>query len=240
MFGHELVHVVCKGFWLERIHGLTINVQWQSCIRNTRHGQCRMFSKELNWLTHVLGSRGAVETDDIDAHAFEDGERGVDVGAEQHATRRVERDLSLNRQVDIRFAESLMNARDGGFDFENVLRGFDEKKIDAALNETDGLFTESIDEFIIFDVREFGIVGGRKFARWSDRASHEAGLTCLLGIFIGKSACELRRCDVDLDDAVLQVVFCHRETVRAEGVRLQHIHADFKERAMDFFHGFRI
>ena len=73
----------------------------------------------------MFGSGGAVETDDVDAHAFKDGERCVDVGAEQHATGRIKRDLSLDRQVDIRFAESFVNARDGGFDFENVLRSFD-------------------------------------------------------------------------------------------------------------------
>jgi hypothetical protein len=38
----------------------------------------------------------------------------------------------------------------------------------------------------------------------------------------------------------LQFVFHHRQAVRAEGVRFEHIHADFEKRAVDFFHGFGI
>ena len=45
---------------------------------------------------------------------------------------------------------------------------------------------------------------------------------------------------VDLDDAVLQFVFRHRDAVGTEGVRFEHVHADLEERAMDFFHGFGI
>ena len=141
---HKLVHVICKRFRFKRIHGLTIHIQRQSRIWNARNGQRGIFAEEADRLAHVFGSRGAVEPDDVDAHAFEDGERRVDVGAEQHATRRVQRDLSLDRQPGLSLIEGFVNARDGGFDFENVLRGFDQKKIDAALNETDSLLAENI------------------------------------------------------------------------------------------------
>ena len=45
---------------------------------------------------------------------------------------------------------------------------------------------------------------------------------------------------VDLDDSVLQTVFFHGDAVGTEGVRFEHIHADFEERAVDFLHGFGI
>ena len=38
----------------------------------------------------------------------------------------------------------------------------------------------------------------------------------------------------------MQFIFLHRQTVGAEGVRFEHVHADFEEGAVDFFHGFGI
>ena len=57
-----------------------------------------------------------------------------------------------------------MNADDGGFDFENVLRGFDEQQIHAAADQTDRLLAEDIGEFVEGDIGEFGVIGGGKFA----------------------------------------------------------------------------
>ncbi len=59
-------------------------------------------------------------------------------------------------------------------------------------------------------------------------------------ILIRQTAREACRCLVNLDDPVLQFVFCHRNAVRAEGVRLEHVHSDLEERAVDFFHGFGV
>ena len=75
-------------------------------------------------------------------------ERGVDVGAEQHATGRIERDLGLDRQIDPCLVEGFVNARDGGLDFEDVLRGFDQQQIHAAADQTDSLLAENIGQFI--------------------------------------------------------------------------------------------
>ena len=100
----------------------------------------------------MFGSSGAVETDDVNAHAFENRERGVDVGAEQHASRRVERDLRLNGQINLRLFKGLMQTRDRGFDFEDVLRCFDEQKINAASYQTDSLLGERGDQLIVCDV----------------------------------------------------------------------------------------
>jgi len=56
----------------------------------------------------------------------------------------------------------------------------------------------------------------------------------------GYSACQRRSGLVDLDHALFQAIFRHGQAIGAEGVGLDHIHADFKERAVDFFHGFGI
>ena len=75
VLGHELVQVFGERFRLERIHGLTIHVERQTRVGDARNGQRGIFAEDADGLAHVLGSGGAVETDDIDAHAFKDGER---------------------------------------------------------------------------------------------------------------------------------------------------------------------
>ena len=66
-----------------------------------------------------------------------------------------------------------------------------------------------------------------------------ADLFCLAE-FICETTSKARGGFVDLDHAVAQFVFCHRDAVGTECIRLDHIHADLEERAMDFFHGFGI
>ena len=132
MLGHKFVQIICKRFGLKRINSLTIHVERKTRVGDARNGQRGIFAEDADGLAHVLGASGTVEADDVDAHAFEDGERGVDVGAEQHAAGRIERDLSLDRQIDLSLVEGFVDARDGGFDFEDVLRGFDEEHIHAA------------------------------------------------------------------------------------------------------------
>ena len=240
VLGHEFIQVVRKRFGLERIDCLSIHIERQPRVGDARNGERGIFAEDADGLAHVLGARGAVETDDVDAHAFEDGERGVDVGAEQHATRRIERDLRLDRQIDLSLVEGFVDARDRSFDFEDVLRGFDEQHIHAAADQTDSLFAESLGKIVEADVGKVGIIGGGQFARRSDGTRDETRLTCFLGIFICKATRKARGGFVDLDHTVLQFVFRHRDAVGTEGVRFEHIHADLEERAMDFFHGFGI
>ena len=108
------------------------------------------------------------------------------------------------------------------------------------MNETDGLFAEGVDEFIVFDVREFRVIGRRQFAGRADGTRNETRLTGLRSKFIGHFAGKACRGNIDLNDAVLQFVFHHRQTIRAEGVGFEHVHAGFEERAMDFFNGFGV
>ena len=143
---------------------MTIHIERQSRVGDARNGQRGIFAEDADRLAHVLGSGGTVEADDVDAHAFEDGERSVDVGAEQHAACRVQRDLGLDRQIDSSLIEGFVQTCDGGFDFEDVLRGFDEQQVNPAADQTDGLLAEGIGEFVECDIGQVGVVGGGEFA----------------------------------------------------------------------------
>ena len=101
VLGHEFIKIIRERFRLKRINGLTVHVERKPGVGNARNGQRGLFAEDADGLAHVLGARGAVETDDINAETFEDGERGFDVRAEQHASGRIERDLSLDRQINL-------------------------------------------------------------------------------------------------------------------------------------------
>ncbi len=58
----------------------------------------------------MLRAGGAVQADHIDAHAFQDGQRGGHVGAQQHPPGGIQRDLGLERQVDAGLFEGLVDA----------------------------------------------------------------------------------------------------------------------------------
>ena len=100
----------------------------------------------------MLGPRGAVQTDDIDPHAFEDGDGGVNIRAKQHASGGIERDLRLDRQIDSGLIKGCMDAPDRGFDFKDILRGLDEQHIHPAADQTDSLFAENLGEVIEGDI----------------------------------------------------------------------------------------
>ncbi len=121
MFGHKFVEVIGKRFRLERIDRLAIHVERKPGVGNARDRQSGIFAQDTDGLAHVLGSYRAVETDNIYAHPFQNGQRGVDIGAEQHAAGRVERDLGLDRQKDLGLVHGFVTADDSSLDFENIL-----------------------------------------------------------------------------------------------------------------------
>jgi len=81
MLGDEFIQVIRKWFRLKRIDCLPIHIKREPRIWNARNRQRGVFAKEANRLAHVFGPRGTIETDDINAHAFKDRKRCVDISA---------------------------------------------------------------------------------------------------------------------------------------------------------------
>ncbi len=69
----------------------------------------------------------------------------------------------------------LVAAGDGGFDFEDVLRGLNQQQVHPAADEANRLFTKYFGEVIEGDIGEFGVVGGGEFAAGSDGTGHKTG-----------------------------------------------------------------
>ena len=240
MFLHELNQRLGKGLRLERIDRLTVHVEWKTRVGDAGDRQGGSFAQDTNGLTHMFRAGGTVEADDVDAHPFKDGQCGGDVGAKQHATRGIEGDLGLQRHIDLCLVEGLMNTRDGGPDFEDILRGFDQQQIHAALDEANSLLSKNFGQLVESDIRKVGVVGGGQLARGADRTRHEARLFCFCSKFICETARKGRGSLIDLDHTFAQFIFRHGDAVGAEGIGLEHVHTDLEERAMDLFHGFGV
>ncbi len=174
VFGDEFVERLGKRFRFERVNGLPIHIERQPGVGDARNGQFCPFAEDADGFAHVFGAGGAVQADDVNRQVFEDGDGGFDVGAEQHAPAGVEGHLALNRQVDAGLFKGFGDAVNGGFDLEDVLRGFDEKQVHPAANQTDGLLAEDIGQLIEGDVGEFGVIGGGEFAGGTDGTGDEA------------------------------------------------------------------
>ena len=116
-----------------------------------------------------------------------------------------------------------------GFGFQNILLRFDQQQVHAALNQADGLFAEDIDQFFEGDVAQRGISGAGQHAARSDGTRHEAGQTGVARNPIGGATSHRGRGLIDLDDAILQAIFAHRDPVRSKRIGLDRFRARFKK-----------
>ena len=86
-------------------------------------------------LDHFRRSRGAVETDHVDTEGLEGIERRSDLRAEQHRARRLDGHVRDDRDLAAGLLHALLHAHDGGLDLKEILRGFDEERVDPAKGE---------------------------------------------------------------------------------------------------------
>src|ERR1019366_9654721 len=113
-----------------------------------------------NGVVHLRRAGGAVEADDVGLEAFKDGESRADLRAKKHGASGFEGDLDLKSNVaagrwDLAFARvanGLVAGGDGDLGLEEVLAGFDEQHVDAALDERLGLLAVGRGHGVVADV----------------------------------------------------------------------------------------
>ena len=166
---HELAQHSRHRQRLERINRLTRSgVQRQAGVGNDRDGHRRMLRHEPNRLAHVFRAGRAVQPDHVHAHRFQRRHCTRDVGAEQHATAGVERDLRLHRNPMAEFREQPLEAGERRLHLENILRCLHEQHIHAALHEVLRLPVVRLGKRLEGDIAERRIAAGREHARGSD------------------------------------------------------------------------
>ena len=107
----ELDHRLGKGLRLQRVDRLAIHVERQPGVGDARDRQRGVLAQVADRLAHVLRAGGAVQADHIDGQAFQDGQGGGDIGAQQHAPGGIQGDLDLDRQVDAGLAQKPAGCR---------------------------------------------------------------------------------------------------------------------------------
>src|SRR5437868_14796764 len=91
----------------------------------------------------------AVQSNDIHLQPNKGGHHCCNIGSQEHASARIERDLSLNWDITSDLSHSMSNASNGRSHLQDVLACFDEQNIDTALSECSSLFSIYLDTLLI-------------------------------------------------------------------------------------------
>ena len=134
-FLDELDQRVGKRLRLQRVDRLPVHVERQAGVGDAGDRQGGLLAQEADRLAHVIRAGGAVQPDHVDAQAFQDGQHGGDIGAEQHAPGGIQGHLGLDGQAHAGFFEGLLDAANGGFHLQDILRGLDQQQVDPALDQ---------------------------------------------------------------------------------------------------------
>ena len=110
-------------------------------------------------LAHLGRTGGAVEADHLHAERLERGERGTDLGSEQHGSGRLDRDLDPHRHVGVSSGDGTLGADDRGLGLQQVLRGLDQHGVDAAVDHAGDLLLVRVAKR-----GEWGVAERRQFA----------------------------------------------------------------------------
>lgn len=191
-------------------------------------GHGGLFGEVAQVLAHLVRPGGAVQADGVDAERLEGGERGADLGAHQHGASGFDGHRNEDREADAAGDDGLLAAVNRGLGLQEVLAGFDEESIRAAVDEALGLEGEGLLEVVVAGVAEAGELGARPH-RAQDTPHPSVCFFCRFGAFAG----DLRTLPGELFDAVVDAVVREVGPVGAEGVGFHSVNTHREVRVMD-------
>ena len=158
--------------------------------------------------------------------ALEHGEGRPDLGAGQHATGQLDRDLDLDRDDPVEGDHGPAGAVDGGLGRKEVEDRLDQEEVDAALEEPEGLLLVGVPQVGVGDLAQGGEFGARSHA-----AGHPA--RAVRGGELGRNGLgDLGAGTADLTGAVGQPVLGQHDRGGAERADLDDVAPDLEERAV--------
>ena len=116
----------------ERVHGAVRAELGQPGVRHHRERDPRVLGQRAQVLAHLGGPGGAVQPDEVDAERLQRGERGADLGAEQHRAGGLDGDLRHDRHPPALGGHRPAHAQDGRLGLQEVLAGLDDDRVGAA------------------------------------------------------------------------------------------------------------
>ncbi len=209
----------------EVVMRVTVDDARQSRVREGRQERARVLGEVAQVLGHLGGTGCTVHADDVGTHRFEGGQRRADLGADEHAPRRLHRDLHHDRD---RIRQPGASHRgpgsvDRGLGLEEVVHGLDQQHVDAAGDEAVDLQAVVVAQRRVLDLTERREPGAR-----SDRTDDEAG-PAVGGVTGGDFPGELRGLAVELEGPIGEAVLVQDQREGAEGGRLHTVDAGREE-----------
>ena len=172
-----------------------------------------MLGKLAQVLTHFGRPGGAVQADHVDAERLERGERGPNFGPHQHGAGGLDRHLNKDGQLGAGVGDGLVAAVDGRLRLQQVLAGFNEEGVGAALNQAERLLGEGGLEVGVCGVAEAGQLGAG--AHGAEYPTHTAIRRFVgFGNVAGDPGARLGQ----LGDAIVDAVIVQIGPVGAEGI----------------------
>ena len=178
-------------------------------------------------LAHLRRPGGAVQADEVDAERLQRGQRGPDLGAEQHGAGGLHGDVHDQRQVDPGGGHRPLGAEHGRLGLQQVLAGLHQDRVDPAVDHGRDLGGVRVPQLRVRQVAQGGQLGAR-----TDAAEHPARPVGG-AVGVGRLPGDPRGGLGELADPVGDVVLVQGREVRAEGVGLDAVDADLEVGVVD-------
>lgn len=193
----------------------------QSGVRHAEQRDAGVPGEVAQVFAHLGGAGRAVQADHVDAERFERGQRGTDLGSEQHGAGGLEGQRAQHQEVAAHRLQGAPRTQHGGLGLQEVLRGLDDERVGAAGDQPFGVLLESVAQD-----RVGGVAQRRQLGAGADGAEHPALPAGGFGEPVGDLAGDARAGLGELVDPAGDVVLTEGGGVGPEGVGLDAVHAD--------------
>ena len=145
---------VRKEFRREVVVRAAVHHRGQSRVRQAREERAAVLREIAQVFGHLDRTRRAVEAEDVGAHRLEGGDRGADLGPDEHAARGLHRDLHHQRQLGAGIGHRPPARHDRGLGLQQVIDGLDEEHVRTTGDEAGGLLLVVVAERVEADGTE--------------------------------------------------------------------------------------
>jgi len=187
-----------------------------------------MLGQGAQRIDHLARTGGAVQSHDVGAAGRDQHGRRERLGAEQHATRRIERDLGDHRDAPSHLFHRLARPEDLRAQLEQVLRRLGDEAVDAAPKQRDRLLPEDLHQLGGPDSPQVRVAGGGQKPARPQRPGDVARPSVVALRPVRFLAGDPRRLLVHLHQPRADVEFVQLGPAPAERIRLHHVAADFQ------------
>ena len=207
----------------EVVVGGAVDDRRQPGVGQARQERAGLARQVPQMLGHLPGAGGAVEPDDVGPQRLQRGQRGADLGADQHPAGGLHRHLDHERHGLVRLGHGPPAGDHRRFGLEEVVDRLDQQDVDAAGQQPRDLGLVAVAQRDEVDLTE-----RRQLRAGADRPDDPAGPVGR-GVARRHLLGDAGRLLVDLAGALRDPVLRQHHREGAEGVGLDGVDANFEE-----------